>query len=51
MIDRQYADDMSWAINNETRIRKLRREVPPLLKDKNLQANDTKTEHSGKRRR
>ena len=44
MIDQQYADDISWASNNETRIRKLRREVPSLLKDKNLQANDTKTE-------
>ena len=42
MIDQQYADDKSWASNNETRIRKLRRKIPPLLQDKNLQTNDTK---------
>jgi hypothetical protein len=44
MIDQQYADDISWITNNEARKRALKEEVPKIIREKNLQANNTKTE-------
>ena len=44
MIDQQYADDISWITNKEERKNEIRKQVPPILKEKNLQVNDSKTE-------
>ena len=44
MIDQKYADDISWITNKEERKNEIRKQVPPILKEKNLQVNDSKTE-------
>ena len=44
MIDQQYADDVSWITNNTVIKENLKKEVPTILKDKNLKVNEGKTE-------
>ena len=44
IINQQYADDISWLTNMETVKESLKKEVPSILKEKNLQVNETKSE-------
>ena len=44
MIDQQYADDTSWVTNDEERKDTLKDAVPPILGERNLQTNESKTE-------
>ena len=44
MIDQQYADDVSWITDHDETVLQLRKEVPSILKEKNLQTNVGKTE-------
>ncbi len=44
IINQQYADDISWITNMETVKENLKKEVPSILKEKNLQVNETKSE-------
>lgn len=44
IYSQQYADDISWITNIENRKESLKNEVPPILKEFNLQVNDSKTE-------
>ena len=37
MIDQQYADDVSWVTDQDETVLQLRKEVPSILKEKNLQ--------------
>ena len=43
-ISQQYADDNSWITNVEESKENLKKEVPPALRKKNLQVNETKSE-------
>ena len=50
MIDQKYSDDVSWITNHDDTVLQLRKEVPSILKEKNLQTNVGKTEqHEVKR--
>ena len=44
LIDQQYADDISWATENKEVKDSIKEEAPPILRSKNLIANDDKTE-------
>ena len=44
MISQQYADDTSWITSNKQMKEELKAVVPRILKSKNLQANESKTE-------
>ena len=44
MIDQKYSDDVSWITNHDDTVLQLRKEVPSILKEKNLQTNAGKTE-------
>ena len=44
MIGQQYADDTGWATNKEDRSKALKAEVAKVLKLKNMQVNENKTE-------
>ena len=44
MIDQQYAEDSSWVTNDEERKDTLNGAVPSILGERNLQANESKTE-------
>ena len=44
IINQQYADDISWITNMEVVKENLKKEVPSILKEKNLLVNETKSE-------
>ena len=44
IIDQQYADDTLWVTNDEERKDALKDAVPPIPGERNLQANESKTE-------
>ena len=44
MIDQQYADDVGWITNHDDIVLQLRKEVPLILKENNLQTNEGKIE-------
>ena len=44
IINRQYADDISWITDMEVLKENLKKEVPSTLKEKNLRINETKLE-------
>ena len=45
-IDQQYADniDIGWATTEDNQIEKIQKDIPPILKDRNLFVNEDKTE-------
>ena len=43
-IDQQYADDIGWASTDISEIETVEKTVPPVLKDRNLFVNESKTE-------
>ncbi len=43
-IDQQYADDIGWASTGSHIIDNIEREIPPILAERNLLVNETKTE-------
>ena len=44
LIDQQYADDIGYGTNAKEMAVKIKKEIPPILKEKNLLINDSKTE-------
>ena len=44
IITQKYADDISWLTNMKTVKESLKKEVPSILKEKNLQVNEIKSE-------
>ena len=44
MIDQQYADDIGWASTDSNEIDEIIKNVPPVLKQRNLFVNEAKTE-------
>lgn len=43
-LDQQYADDIGWASTQDTIINHVEQKIPPILNDRNLQINASKTE-------
>ena len=43
-LDQQYADDIGWASTQDTIINDVEEQIPPILNDRNLQINESKTE-------
>ena len=43
-IDQQYADDIGWATTEDEEIENIQKDIPPILKDRNLFVNEDKTE-------
>ena len=43
-LEQQYADDIGYATTSEERKRKIKEEIPPKLRERNLNVNNSKTE-------